>query len=771
LSSQIIDYCYGIDTGDDTPSSIRPVLDGEDANQATFQRPSEALRQRTEVLRHSCEDSLYLQDADRSLLLSGGGTIHWNGTQAAGGDGAFLISADLALRPFLAPSSTSPGGVNLNGVELVASTTAIGGVNPARAYGQLGSIGHPGTSKITAELRAVPGATSITASVSSPPGPLHITISANPNTHTLQNLVDLLASDDPGAISIRSLGLVARLHDGAQGAALLTPFARAFLSGAADAELHLVSPLALSTFFSEGDNAMQEGDVLAIWYDALVNAAGGGRRQSLAEGPENSAHVPATSLFLVRLHPERVPGALPLARIIDGDLILANHDRYVPGVDGPSVTLSAIDLPASGHVQIGSLTDAGVRLDTSDGQGRITLSRASTPPVVLSQDSLALLVGGLTNADSLHSHSAKAISTVPPAGLTGTNVQDNVAELETQVTGKAPLAHAHVPADIVGDFPAGRVATMPAGNVTATNVQAAIDELDTKKAGLALANTFSAQQVMPAGITHLPEPSGATEPATKGYADGGDAKVLSSAMASINGLPGQALTWTAAQLFQTGITVGALATFAQLVANGDLRLKGNLVLDADGIQTIGKSGDGTLVLSAARSDIYINTASTTRWCFTVSGELASCGGGITGLPAPTRPADAATKSYVDTLPSRAQTWTASQIFDGAHKITGLPAPSAASDAVPKSYVDAGKAVTLSLTISGTNTGVTVAPAGGTAWPNNYKAFYNFVSSTGTPPNNAFEVRFVTKNSNQFNLTLMAAPGAGNSVTFDVALLP
>jgi len=771
LATQIIDYQLGLDTGDDNPGSIQPVLDGEDANQATFQRPSESLRTRTEILRRTTEDSLYLQDADRSLLLSGGGTVHWNGTSAAGGDGAFVISADLALRPFLAPATTAPAAINLNGVDLAATTIATAGVNPARAYGQLGNASHPGANRITVEVLAIPGAASITASVSSPPGPLHVAVSANPNTHTLQNLIDFLASDDPGAISVRALGLTARLHAGAQGATLITPVARVFLSGAADAELHLVSPLALSTFFAGGDNAMQEGDVLAIWYDALVSASGGGRRQSLAEAPENSAYVPATGLFLVRLHPERIPGALPLARVVDGDLILANHDRYVQGVDGPSVTLSAIDLPASGHVQVGSLSDAGVRLDTSGGQGQLTLSRASSPPAVLKQDSLALLVGGLTNADSLHSHSAKAITTVPPSGLAGTNVQDNVAELETQVSGKAPLVHTHVPADIVGDFPAGRVATTPAGNVTATNVQAAIDELDAKKAGLSLANTFSAQQVMPSGITQLPEPSGPTEPATKGYTDGGDAQVLSSAMASVNGFPGQAHTWTAAQIFQAGMTVSALATFAQLVANGDLHVNGNLVLGANGIQTIAKSDDGTFVISSARSDIYINTASTTRWYFSVGGQLVSCGGGITGLPAPTQQADAATKSYVDALPSRAQTWTADQLFDGAHKIIGLPTPTGATDAVPKSYVDATKAVTISLTISGTNTGLTITPGTNPGWPNNFKLFYNWVAFTGNPATGAFSVRSITKNPNQFNITLMAAPGAGNSITYDIAIMP
>jgi hypothetical protein len=772
MATQIVDYHVGIDTGDADPTSIGPVLDGEDANQVTFQRPSENLRLRTEVIRREIEELLYLRDATQ-VLLTGGGIIHWNGTVAAGGDGRFTITEDLALRPFLAPVACTPGAVNVNGVDFRAATTASAGVNPARSYGQMGSSDHPGANKITVETIAVPGAANLSAAVSSPPGPRHISVNFNPNTHTLANLVDFInASTDPGAVSVRALGLAAALHEGAQGATLLTPFPRTYMLGAADAELHLVSAIALASFFSAPESAMSDGDVLAIWYDALVVPSGGGRRQSIAEGPENSAAVPAESLFLVHRYPERIPGALPIARVVDGDLIFTNLERYVQGVDGPSASVSAIDLPASGHVQVGALTDAGSRVDTAGGQGQVTLSRAGEAPAVLTKTSLSILVGGSTNADSLHTHSAKAITSTPPAGFTSTNVQDALTEVATQLAGKAPLVHTHVPSDIVGDFPAARVATTPAGNLVATNVQAAVDELDATKAGLALANTFSAQQVMPAGITQLPEPGGPTEPATKGYSDGGDAKTLASAMASINGLPGQPLTWTAAQLFQAGFTVSALATFAQLVANGEVQFKGNLDLIADGDQVIGKSGNGVLTLATAAGDIYIVTAGSNRWLFSRNGQLVSFGGGIAGLPSPTQPGDAASKSYVDALPSRAQTWTASQTFDQAHKITGLPAPSVASDAVPKSYVDALKAVTLSVTISGTNTGLTIAPgSGGQTWPTNYKIFYNFVSSTGTPPDNAFNVRFITKNTNQFNITLMAAPGAGNSVTFDVALMP
>lgn len=47
-----------------------------------------------------------------------------------------------------------------------------------------------------------------------------------------------------------------------------------------------------------------------------------------------------------------------------------------------------------------------------------------------------------------------------------------------------------------GDYTATQVTNTPAGNIVATTVQAAIDELDAEKAGLALANVFTAAQTI-----------------------------------------------------------------------------------------------------------------------------------------------------------------------------------------------------------------------------------------------------------------------------------
>lgn len=49
---------------------------------------------------------------------------------------------------------------------------------------------------------------------------------------------------------------------------------------------------------------------------------------------------------------------------------------------------------------------------------------------------------------------------------------------------------------VSGDYTAAQVTNVPAGNIAAVTVQAAIDELDSEKAGLALANVFTAAQAI-----------------------------------------------------------------------------------------------------------------------------------------------------------------------------------------------------------------------------------------------------------------------------------
>jgi hypothetical protein len=112
----------------------------------------------------------------------------------------------------------------------------------------------------------------------------------------------------------------------------------------------------------------------------------------------------------------------------------------------------------------------------------------------------------------------------------------------------------------------------------------------------------------------------------------------------------------------------------------------NIGLTGTALQSILKSGTGGLdVGTSIASDVRILLGNVAKWTAQAStGNLVSAGGTVTGLPAPVNTTDAATKAYVDGLPTRANTFTAAQTFNGA---VNVPTPVDANDAASKGYVD------------------------------------------------------------------------------------
>lgn len=332
MANQNVDFTQvgaTADTGEKEAAAIRPVLDGEPGIQATFQRPSENLRTRTEIVRDELEAQKYLADADRALLAYGGGTLLWNGVVAGGGDGKFSITQDLVIRPFLSPATCTKAKAIIRGVSF--ETVLAGPVVP-RSYS--------GANKIHVRLEGSNGAVLGVAISGVPADNIIITVNTHPSSGTTkQDLVDYLNLNvAPGPTAYRAMGLAAALDTGAVGTDKVnntgtwlytgpTPDEKLF-AGGADAEKHVITATGLATFFADPLNVLAEGDVLAIWYDELVNGAGGGRRESMSDLPENSANVDS-NLFLLRRFPERMPLALPVSavlndqiRMIDGSILL-----------------------------------------------------------------------------------------------------------------------------------------------------------------------------------------------------------------------------------------------------------------------------------------------------------------------------------------------------------------------------------------------------------------------------------------------------------------
>lgn len=321
----------GLDTGWTDNTAIRPLTNGEPANQTVMRRPDENIRTRTEVVRAEIEALKYLTDADRSLLLTSSADVTWAGLPT----GTFTLSGTLPytliLRPFMAPALSTPS-------KLVVHTNAGLTNSILFATRQDGLTGEPrqysGANAITVDFAPGVG-TPIAITVNgSPLNHIHVAYDSTAITGTTNNqlMTALLAS---GVLT--TLGVtVAFTGTGTDLVAVpVGEQITQFLSGAADAEQHFITQAHLTSFFADSLNILIEGDVLCVSYADLVLGGNGGRRQSINENPENKAQDAGLNLFLLRRFPERLPGALPLATVSNGLLIFINNRSYGSGETGP----------------------------------------------------------------------------------------------------------------------------------------------------------------------------------------------------------------------------------------------------------------------------------------------------------------------------------------------------------------------------------------------------------------------------------------------------
>lgn len=412
MNKQLIDFQQNGDSGYRVPESIAPIEDGEDANQATLGRPDENLRLRTEVLRGEVESLKYLADMDRALLLEGGGAIAFDGSK-------FTLGSTLTLKPFLAPSTTTPARLDIGGILFETRTAVFNGVNPLRAYGRFGGT-IPGANEYSVAVEVVGGTPNPVLSVGPTGDARHwvLTVGAQ---HTIQDAYAYLTGAAGAGSALEEFQkryAITRVA-GTAGypkipSDIIASFAPTYFTGALDAEVHYLTALNVQGFFASPGNAMGEGDVLCLRYDDLIMGSGGGRRQSIGEQPEqDKATIPAGSMFLLRNHPEWVAYALPIARVFGGNLIFVNGRVYGPGETGELLDrVGTVRHHASGQTVIGGVDPAngdtaravlsGVSGSNSK-QGLLRLYDDGAAPQDLTYARLATLVGG-GDAGALHSH-------------------------------------------------------------------------------------------------------------------------------------------------------------------------------------------------------------------------------------------------------------------------------------------------------------------------------------------------------------------------------
>jgi hypothetical protein len=326
----------GGDTGLDDPTAIRPILNGEDVVGADPQvgsggvvnRPGEHLRRRTEKLRDVLEDVLYLQGADRALLLAGPGRVTWPGPTTTGQSGVLTLDGPLFVVPAL-----TPGAAQALPIPPVASM--FGRLVLEKADGNPGLLvsslrrSYEGGDRIS--LAVVPGTSLAVEAQGVPARSILLTAPPLATLAQVAGLLGALNADDPP----RPLVSVALAPGALSNDLLLVPQARQFVEGNCDGEGHTLMPSNLATFFtSNPESALAEGDTLCIQYAKMTDETGslGGRRQST---PENSnTAIPAGSFFNSRVSPEKLTNAIPVCKVVGGRLVFMSGAHVPPGAAG-----------------------------------------------------------------------------------------------------------------------------------------------------------------------------------------------------------------------------------------------------------------------------------------------------------------------------------------------------------------------------------------------------------------------------------------------------
>ena len=358
--SNTLDFENGNDSGAVSQDSISPVQNGEPAQKATFNRPLETLRKRSEVLRIEANENRWVRDADRAtaIWLEGGG-IDWSLTT---GKLTLEVGATLFMASMVGPGEGRGDFREKSGGKFpsrFAFLQEVSGTTEFRVVAK--KYAYEGSNAVTLTLVDSNGGGNLTLEVTgnpvvnpaTQPGRTNIVVTFDATLgHTLQNVVDLINNDYDASELVEAVAVA-----GATDPAFAV--AKTSLKGGLDGIYHEISKAVLSNV-----PQLNEGDVLALWMGVEA-------RRSSVEGEGN--HL-ITSPNLVNLsdiaYHDASPNALPIGRVLNGEFTFVNGTAVKDGETITSfseVNARAVTVDSSGWVHLGAAANAQESLDDIDG--------------------------------------------------------------------------------------------------------------------------------------------------------------------------------------------------------------------------------------------------------------------------------------------------------------------------------------------------------------------------------------------------------------------
>jgi len=333
-------------------ASVKPVNDGERAEKTTFNRPTENLRLRTEVLRTAGEDAKYLLDSDIKWIITAGnadglspGPLAMPGISAWDPvGGTFTTSAAIVVQPINTPDSDKQETKTYSFTDGLSQTASIAftplsdsnppvsGVVQKRAYNGANLIRIKWVEVEPAALSSavVPNYCDV-AITGDPEHILTITI-RNDDTTQMANVKTALETLETAAGQLGSIGL-GFVITGTVATSLLydpIPDKDYRMTGTFEREVHYIPSATFVNFFAI-PNSLSDGDTLSVHFLNLFTednsaAQPTGRRESVPSN--NTPSFPATTtvassqLFITSTATDvyKIPLSIPLCKRIGDDL-------------------------------------------------------------------------------------------------------------------------------------------------------------------------------------------------------------------------------------------------------------------------------------------------------------------------------------------------------------------------------------------------------------------------------------------------------------------